>query len=60
MANQSLFLRLRAMRAREGSISVWECWSQERCECGIYTENDDNTVETRAETEKRKTGPGDV
>lgn len=48
------------MRAREGSISVWECWSQERCECGTYTENDDNTVETRAETEKRKTGPGDV
>ena len=48
------------MRAREGSISVWECWSQERCECGTYTENYDNTVETRAETEKRKTGPGDV
>ena len=48
------------MRAREGNISVWECWSRERCECGAYTENDNDTVETRAETEKRKTGPGDV
>ena len=48
------------MRAREDSISVWECWSQERCEGGAYAENEDDTVETRAETDKRKTAPGDV
>lgn len=30
-------------------------WPRERCECGAYAEDEDNTGKSRAETRERKT-----